>query len=347
MGTKRVRSNGSWELRITRKGLLPKAVYMTFDSEGEVDRYNQYVEALLDKGVVPPELSGGKLERLGQIISLYEASVKLSEADIDLMPTVFKAVSQTRLAVFNYHWVEAWVDEMLKTPLAPSTVVKRVGILARCIDWAMRSDRLALSNNPLRLLPKGYASKGRAEAWAGERSRRLEAAEEEALRRVITEKNELLLFELSLETGMRLREMFTLTKDQIDFSQSTIFLDKTKNGDKRQVPMSSVIKQKLGAHLMSLPEKEMRLFPWWDGAYDKKSLKKVSCNLSHRFAYRVRQAELKDLKQHDLRHEAVSRFFEKTRLTDTEIASISGHKDPRMLKRYANLRGSSLSAKLW
>ena len=45
-----------------------------------------------------------------------------------------------------------------------------------------------------------------------------------------------LLFELAIETAMRLSEMFTLTIDQIDLAQRTVFLDKTKNGDKRQVP---------------------------------------------------------------------------------------------------------------
>jgi len=38
---------------------------------------------------------------------------------------------------------------------------------------------------------------------------------------------------------MRLREMYTLTTDQIAIPRRTIFLDKTKNGDKRQVPLTS------------------------------------------------------------------------------------------------------------
>ena len=34
-------------------------------------------------------------------------------------------------------------------------------------------------------------------------------------------------------------------------------------------------------------------------------------------------------------------------MTDLEIASITGHKNLRMLQRYANLRGSTLANKLW
>ena len=42
-----------------------------------------------------------------------------------------------------------------------------------------------------------------------------------------------------------------------------------------------------------------------------------------------------DLHFHDLRHEAISRFFEMG-LTTPEVASISGHRDIRMLMRYAH-----------
>ena len=48
------------------------------------------------------------------------------------------------------------------------------------------------------------------------------------------------LFELALESAMRLREMYTLSKDQVSLPQRTVFLEKTKNGDKRQVPLTSV-----------------------------------------------------------------------------------------------------------
>jgi integrase len=54
-----------------------------------------------------------------------------------------------------------------------------------------------------------------------------------------------------------------------------------------------------------------------------------------------------DLRFHDLRHEAVCRLYERTRLGDVQIARITGHKDLRMLKRYSNLRGSDLAEMLW
>jgi integrase len=49
----------------------------------------------------------------------------------------------------------------------------------------------------------------------------------------------------------------------------------------------------------------------------------------------LRSTEIENLHFHDLRHEAISRFFE-LGLTAPEVASISGHRDMRMLFRYSH-----------
>ena len=54
---------------------------------------------------------------------------------------------------------------------------------------------------------------------------------------------------------------------------------------------------------------------------------------------------IKDIRFHDLRHEAISRFFEMG-LSLPEVALISGHKEPRMLMRYTHISASSISPKL-
>ena len=57
------------------------------------------------------------------------------------------------------------------------------------------------------------------------------------------------------------------------------------------------------------------------------------------------RADLGDLRFHDLRHEAISRFFEMG-LSMPEVALISGHKDPRMLLRYTHMKAETVLAKL-
>ena len=54
---------------------------------------------------------------------------------------------------------------------------------------------------------------------------------------------------------------------------------------------------------------------------------------------------LKDLRPHDLRHEATSRLFEKG-LNLMEVAAITGHKTLQMLKRYTHLRAEDLVGRL-
>ena len=59
----------------------------------------------------------------------------------------------------------------------------------------------------------------------------------------------------------------------------------------------------------------------------------------------VRDAGIRGLRFHDLRHEAVSRLVE-AGLGDQEVAAISGHKSMQMLKRYTHLRGEDLVKRL-
>jgi len=59
----------------------------------------------------------------------------------------------------------------------------------------------------------------------------------------------------------------------------------------------------------------------------------------------IRRAAIEDLRFHDLRHEATIRLFEKG-LNIMEVASITGHKDLRMLRRYTHLKAEDLARKL-
>jgi integrase len=59
----------------------------------------------------------------------------------------------------------------------------------------------------------------------------------------------------------------------------------------------------------------------------------------------VRRARIDNLTFHDLRHEATTRLFEKG-LNIMEVASITGHKDLRMLQRYTHLKAEDLARKL-
>ena len=67
--------------------------------------------------------------------------------------------------------------------------------------------------------------------------------------------------------------------------------------------------------------------------------------LSGAFLKLCRKVKINDLHFHDLRHEATSRLFEKG-LNPVEVATITGHKDTRMLMRYTHLRAEDLVERL-
>jgi integrase len=58
------------------------------------------------------------------------------------------------------------------------------------------------------------------------------------------------------------------------------------------------------------------------------------------------KAKREDIRFHDLRHEATSRFFENTDLDVMEVKAITGHKTLQMLSRYTHLRTARLADRL-
>jgi len=67
--------------------------------------------------------------------------------------------------------------------------------------------------------------------------------------------------------------------------------------------------------------------------------------LSGAFLRLCRRLNIDNLHFHDLRHEATSRLFEKG-LNPVEVATITGHKDTKMLMRYTHLRAEDLVGRL-
>jgi integrase len=59
----------------------------------------------------------------------------------------------------------------------------------------------------------------------------------------------------------------------------------------------------------------------------------------------MKRTGIKNLRLHDLRHEATTRFFE-LGLNIMEVSAITGHKDLQMLKRYTHLKAEDLALKL-
>ena len=132
---------------------------------------------------------------------------------------------------------------------------------------------------------------------------------------------------------MRRGELLDLRWKHIDFEQRVAHLPLTKNGESRDVPLSRRATALLSELSDHIDKHEDRVFP-------------MSGNAVRLAFERLRnRAGMPDLHFHDLRHEAISRLFEKG-LNTVEVSAISGHKELRMLARYTHLRAADLVKRL-
>jgi integrase len=133
---------------------------------------------------------------------------------------------------------------------------------------------------------------------------------------------------LALETAMRQGEIWGLEWDRVFLSQQYVALPDTKNGTKRNVPLS----KKAVELLKAMPTTEGRVFTVPQASAGV--IFKRACDLAkvHNFHF------------HDLRHEAITRLAK--RLTVLELARMVGHKDLRSLSIYYNATATELAAKL-
>jgi integrase len=199
-------------------------------------------------------------------------------------------------------------------------------LIRHCLKIAMSEWGLMLSSNPV--------GKVKMPSPSPARNRRLEDGEFERLEEVAKHtKNPQIwpVIVFAIETSMRRGEILGLQWEHVDLDRRIAYLPLTKNGSSRKVPLSTKAAQVLAAQRQR---------------NDTPSPFPVTSN-GFRLAWdRLRgRAGLSDLRFHDLRHEAISRFFE-IGLNIPEVAVISGHKDPRMLFRYTHLRAESLIPKL-
>ncbi|HEY8518898.1 MAG TPA: site-specific integrase [Gammaproteobacteria bacterium] len=371
----RTRNGGrSFELRIKHR-LLKSPFYATFSTREEAERVAARGLAELDKGQIPIWMQRTERKEavtIAKAIQAYRAIQSVRPATGALLDTIVQEIGAQLLSTVNYDWAEAWIKAMKGKALAPGTIRKKKSALSRVFQWVTGTRPHWLSSNPLALLPHGYsgyddhtieelAEQGKDVPVDVERNRRIDPDEEqrivERLRtkrdaaKTLEERAEAeglcLMFQLALRTAMRMREIYTLTIDQISLEQRSIFLGRTKNGDRRVVPLNTEARALLQASWPALEQvrKDGRLLPFWDGSLDPKVLAKTSSDLSRRFRRVFAEAGSTDLHFHDTRHEAVCRWVltAPVPLTTEQLARAAGMRNSRTRERYLSLRGSELA----
>lgn len=209
--------------------------------------------------------------------------------------------------------------------LSPGTVRVELSLLSAVFNVCRREWQYCKSN-PLDNVTKPKPSPGR--------TRRISAREDRAILQYTANLSNIEFFSiyvLAIETGMRQSEILSLEWANVNLRRRVAHLPDTKNNTSRDVPLSLRARDailRLGA------QRSGRIFMY------------TAAGLKTAWRTMLRQLDIINLKFHDARHEAISRFFELGTLSMMEIAMISGHKTLSMLKRYTHLRAEKLVRKI-
>lgn len=135
--------------------------------------------------------------------------------------------------------------------------------------------------------------------------------------------------DVALQTGARRGELCGLRWADVDMRTRTVSFPKTKNGERRSVPMTNTLHRLLQALPRPLDQKTL-VFP---------ALSADAVTIG--FGRLVKDLGLPNLKFHDLRHDVASTLT-MAGVPQRSVMEILGHKDPRMTLRYQHLTSAHL-----
>ncbi len=325
-----------WQVRIQRRGHPP--LTKSFLTRQDADKWARLTESQLERGlyICPTEAQrttlADALDRYRREVSIHKKSHPVEKYYIQhwegskLAPLALSAIRGSDVAQYR--------DMRLKGGLSPTSVKHELALLSHLFSVAAREWGMESLGNPVKAI--------RQPAMARGRERRVSDAEVEAICKFVNSELAVCI-RLALHTAMRRGELLKLRWADIDFTKAVAVLHDTKNGDRRIVPLSSVA---MGLLLALVRRLDGRVFDLKESRVSHGLLAAVR---KAREAYEAQggtdERLLVDLHFHDLRHEAVTRFFE-LGLNPMEVANISGHKTLAMLKRYTHLRAEDLARKL-
>ena len=324
------RLRGRWQAMVRRRGVAPRC--KSFDKRTDATRWARELEAEADRSGWVADTRLAEKTTLGELLTRYrdqvsptKRSARTEKARINAM--VRRPIAHRILAKLTSADFATYRDERLKD-VAPATVVRELNTLSHAIETALREWGLWLPRNPVKMVRRPSIPQGR--------KRRLEEGEEARLLAACDRGRTPLLKHLvimALETGMRRGELLALRWEHVHLVKRIAHLPLTKNGESRDVPLSRRATDTLAALSKQKQPKVDLVFP-------------MSGN-SVRLAFeRLRaRAKMPDFHFHDLRHEAITRLFERG-LNIAEVSAISGHKELRMLQRYTHLRAIDLVDRL-
>jgi integrase len=197
----------------------------------------------------------------------------------------------------------------------PATVNRDLVVLRhmfrKAIEWGKAVENPVAHQKPLR------AQNRRLRYLSHEEMPRLLSATDDILRPIIV---------VALHTGLRRGELFSLTWQDVDFRLGIIRVLHTKNGERREIPMSDTLRTTLQAIPRRLTSDHV--FPGKTG--------QGLVDIRKRFHHALQEAGIAGFVFHDLRHTFAS-YLVMAGVDLMTVKEFLGHKDLKMTLRYAHL----------
>jgi integrase len=321
--------NDKWQVQIRRTGNSP--VSRTFRTKSDAQTWARQIEAEADRRGLPVNLRVLDKTTVADLMVRYRETVtprkrgKVREA-VALNVFLHHPLSASPLSAFTRAKAAAYRDERLRK-LKPASVNREIAIYRHAFEVARKLWDIPLRSNPFAELDCPKVSNGR--------TRRLEPGEWERLEGACRRsRNPFVrhMVEFALETAMRRGEVLAARWVDVELTKRTMHIPQAKNGHSRTIPLTARALDILRA-LKSQDGEEGEIFKTTEDAV-KMAWRRI-----------MRRAGLPDFRYHDLRHEAISRFFE-LGLSIPEVGLISGHRDPRTLFRYTHPRAEDIARRL-
>ncbi len=266
---------------------------------------------------------------LASVLSRYEEEMSPRKSSLAKEQSRLRILSRElghiAMAELTAEMVVGFVDERLESVVS-DTVRKELGTLSQVFKTARVLWKINLRENPV-TVAREILSVTKTLQAGKQRIRRFEDGEYRAL---LTHCSPFarLLIRFALETGMRRGELANAKHK--DISRGIIYIPETKTDQPRSIPLSKAAK---------------RVIPLLPIQQDGSLFGIKADRMTKLFIEARNAAGIEDLRFHDLRHEAISRLFEKG-LAIQEVAAISGHSDWRTLKRYTHVLSGELARKI-
>ncbi|MEC7585747.1 MAG: site-specific integrase, partial [Pseudomonadota bacterium] len=303
--------NGRWQAQVRKSGT--RAVSRTFTLRQDALFWAREQERVLELQTDVLEKKTLLKQTLAGLLHDYEVEVgqHLKSHDVELhyfnqlRRTQFAQLTLDRLKPAD---IQRWVNERSASHKASSTV-RLLGVLSRAFNHAIKHHGFPLPFNPVERVIKPRI---------GQKTiRRIPSRLAKLLESPACKIGWIACF--AVETAMRRSEIAKLEWADVDLERRLVHVKNTKNGHDRSVPLSSTALVALGQFKRS-----------------DKAVFGMSSNAIRLAWGRYRRSHgIDSVRYHDLRHEAISRLFERG-LTTPEVALLSGHKTVSQLFRYAH-----------